>query len=527
MTERPIVRTGFGRAARLGLVATVLITIGSYGVGDIPRNSPVLSDLHLSWMSYGHGKTLCSLAFWIGIAALVVAWVQIGRIVRTTDIPANLMRRTAAVWAAPLLIAVPIYSRDVYAYLAQGSLFAHGYNPYSDGPALLPGPLVDSMAQVWATTTAPYGPAFMLITRGVADIVGNHVILGVLLMKLVMLPGFALALWAIPRLAQHFPRRPVDTSDGDAGRGAYPAYGSWLVLLNPMLLVHLVGGPHVELLMFGVLAAGLVLVLEGRHGWGIAVLALAASIKITAALALPFVLWIWLAHNRSARDQGELQPRRDWREATKLTAAIVGIAMVVFGVFTLAVGHGLGWLTGLGWADRIINWLTIPTAVAHLVTLVAAPFTALHLGPVLSVTRTIGEVVLALIAVTVWWKSRHTARSAMVGAAWVMFAVLLLEPSTLPWYYSWALVIAAAFDLGRRWSAAVVFACVFQLIVFQPDDSILMYNITDVLIAAALSGLAAWSLLRPDPLRLGVVRGYLWPDGTAPKVRTPQPAPGE
>lgn len=507
MTPQPT-NPEFGRAARLGLIATVLITIGSFGVGDIPRNSPVLSDLHLSWMSYGHGKTLCSLLLWGGIAALVVAWVQIGRVVRTTDIAANLMRRTAAAWAAPLLIAVPLYSRDVYAYLAQGSLFAHGYNPYSDGPALLPGPLVDSMAQVWATTTAPYGPAFMLITRGVADIVGNHVIAGVLLMKLVMLPGFALALWAVPRLAQHFPR-------GDSA--ARPAYGSWLVLLNPMLLVHLVGGPHVELLMFGVLAAGLVLVLEGRHGWGIAVLALAASIKITAALVLPFVLWIWLAHNRSARGEDRLEPRRDWREATKLTAAIAGIALVVFGVFTLAVGHGLGWLTGLGWADRIINWLTIPTAVAHLITLVAAPFTALHLGPVLSVTRLVGEVLLAAIAVTIWWKSRNSARSAVAGAAWVMFAVLLLEPSTLPWYYSWALVIAAAFDLGRRWSAAVVFACVFQLMVFQPDDSILMYNVVDIVIAAALSGLAAWSLLRPDPLRLRALRGYL---------TAPAPAPG-
>lgn len=523
--------TAFARAARLGLIASVLITIGSYGVGDIPRNSPVLSDLHLAWMSYGHGKTLSSFVFWIGIASLVVAWVQIGRVVRVADVPTNTLRWTAAAWAAPLLFAVPLYSRDVYAYLAQGALFAHAYNPYSDGPATLPGPLVDSMAQVWATTTAPYGPAFMMLTRGVAEVTGNHVILGVLLMKLVMLPGFALGLWAVPRLAQHFPRR----ADGSGGI-AYPAYGSWLVLLNPMLLVHLVGGPHVELLMFGVLAAGLVLVLEGRHGWGVAVLALAASIKITAALVLPFVLWIWLAHKRSEQrrasampegDEDTFEPTRELRTTIKLTAAIVAISVAVFGVFTLAVGHGLGWLTGLGWADKIINWLTIPTAVAHLITLATAPFTAMHLGPVLAVTRTVGEVALALFAIAVWWRSRHSSRNAVAGAAWVMFAVLLLEPSTLPWYYVWALVIAAAFDLGRRASAAIIFACVFQLIVFQPDDSILMYNITDVLIAAALSALAAWSYLRPDPLRLRTVRDHLWPGDTQQSVRTPQPAPGE
>ncbi|WP_449373168.1 polyprenol phosphomannose-dependent alpha 1,6 mannosyltransferase MptB [Arthrobacter psychrolactophilus] len=36
-------------------------------------------------------------------------------------------------WGAPLLIAVPIFSRDVYAYTGQGRLMAEGLDPYSDG----------------------------------------------------------------------------------------------------------------------------------------------------------------------------------------------------------------------------------------------------------------------------------------------------------------------------------------------------------------------------------------------------------
>ncbi|WP_408609957.1 hypothetical protein [Gordonia insulae] len=42
-----------------------------------------------------------------------------------------------------------------------------------------------------------------------------------------------------------------------------------------------------------------------------------------------------------------------------------------------------------------------------------------------------------------------------------------------------------------------------MLIVFQPDDSILFYKVPEVILAMALSALAAISLLRPDPLRLG------------------------
>ncbi len=42
-------------------------------------------------------------------------------------------RRWSAIltaWTAPLLLAPPLFSRDVYAYLAQGRLLAEGYDPY-------------------------------------------------------------------------------------------------------------------------------------------------------------------------------------------------------------------------------------------------------------------------------------------------------------------------------------------------------------------------------------------------------------
>lgn len=485
-------RTDLGRQVLLGCAGSLLVTAGSFGVGDVPRNETTLQTMHLTWLYFGHGKTLSSIAFWLGVALMVISWVQVGRTLRadrSPDRPTRALGWASLAQSAPLMIAVPLYSRDVYAYLAQGALLRDGFNPYSDGPVVRPGPLLDSMAQVWATTTAPYGPAFMSATRAVTTLTGDQAIAGVLLMRVVLIPGLLLTLWALPRLARHF--------------GTDPAMAIWVIALNPLVLIHLVGGPHVELLMMGVLIAGITLVVQRRHVAGVSVLALAASIKITAGIAIPFVLWIWLAHIREDRTQPD-EDSTDIRagDVVRVLAWIIGLSGAIFGALTLLVGHGFGWLLGLTWAAKIINWLTIPTAMAHLTTLVSSPFVSLPLLPVLEVARSIGSIVLALTLIGLWVRFRRSERDAVKGMAWAMLAVLLLEPSTLPWYYTWALVIAAVFTIDRRGLVAIVAFSVFLLQVFGPSDDIFMYEITDVLVAIALSALAGWSLVRRDPLRI-------------------------
>ncbi|WP_298444831.1 polyprenol phosphomannose-dependent alpha 1,6 mannosyltransferase MptB [Gordonia sp. (in: high G+C Gram-positive bacteria)] len=508
--------------ALLGFVGAVLFAVGTYGVADIPRNDTTLQNLGLAPITYGSGKALAWIAFWTGVTLMVIAWIRIGRAVLagTSDLDVRGTRWTVCAWALPMLFAVPVFSRDVYAYLGQAWVLAQGYNPYLDGPAHAPGPIVDSMAQIWAPTTSPYTPLFMLIARGVVAVTGQNVIAGVFVMRLVLLIGLALSLWALPALAERF--------------GASPRLALWLVLLNPMLLAHLVAGPHLELLMMGFLAAGVAVVvgagststepgmnsasgpddIRGRPVYGLLLLGVAASIKITAAVAIPFVVWMWLdqlRRQRAARGDPSMpvERRRDQvRRVVGVFAATALIPAAVFGVFTLTLGLGLGWLNGLSWASRIINPFTIPTLAGHLVTYVAAPFHVWNLQQVLPVTRAIGEVVLAVLLVWFWWRSRTDTRAAVAGAAWAMLAVLLLEPSTLPWYYVWTLVLAVAFDLPLWVRQVVVGVSVFFLITFQPDDSITFYKPIPSLVALLLAVLAAVSLDRRDPLRLRRLRDW-------------------
>ncbi|MFT3662020.1 MAG: polyprenol phosphomannose-dependent alpha 1,6 mannosyltransferase MptB [Gordonia sp. (in: high G+C Gram-positive bacteria)] len=489
--------------AVLGLLGSLMLSVGTYGLADIPRNDATLADLGLAPFTYGHGKTLAWLIFWGGALAMVIAWVRIGRALNlhrcTLDLRA--MRWTVVAWAAPMVFAIPVFSRDVYAYLGQAMVLAQGFDPYLDGPAHHPGPIVDSMAQIWAPTTSPYTPLFVLIARGVVGVAGENVWLGVFLMRLILLIGLGLCLWALPALAARF---------GSSSRTAL-----WLVLLNPMLLAHLVAGAHLELLMMGFLAAGTAVAVSGRPVPGLLLLGVAASIKITAAVAIPFVLWIWLDRLRSRR---AVTPR----DRVGVFAATALIPTAVFGLFTVLLGLGVGWLHGLAWASRIINPFSLPTLIGHIVAYVAAPFHVWNLQEVLPVTRGIGSVVLAVLLVWLWWRFRADTRSAVAGAAWAMLAVLLLEPSTLPWYYVWTLVLAIAFPLPLWARQIVVWASVLFLIVFQPDDSIVFYKPVESLIALSLAVLAALSLRRADPLRLGAAARWAFAvgprDGSTPQT---------
>ncbi|MFT4086076.1 MAG: polyprenol phosphomannose-dependent alpha 1,6 mannosyltransferase MptB [Gordonia sp. (in: high G+C Gram-positive bacteria)] len=480
--------------ATLGLIGSLAVAIGGYGLADVPRNDSTLADLGLAPMTYGHGKTLAGICFWLGVALMVVAWVRIGRdfAAGCGELSLRATRWTIGAWAVPLFFAVPTFSRDVYAYLGQAALLPAGFNPYLDGPAHAPGPLVDSMAQIWAPTTSPYGPAFILLMRSVVGVTGENPIAGVLLTRVVLLPGLLLTLWALPRIAAHF--------------GASRRMGLWLVLLNPMLLIHLVGGPHIELLMMGFLSAGVALVLEGRHVSGLLVLGVAISVKITAGIAIPFMFWIWLRHFQERRRLagGDVTVK----DRIGIFAATAALPAAVFGVFTLILGLGLGWLNGLQWASRIINPFTLPSFAAHVLAYGAAPFTVWNLQQVLVVTRMIGNVVLAAVLVWLWWRARISERAAMAGAAWAMLALLLLEPSTLPWYYVWTACLAVAFTLPLWARQVVVGVSVFYLMGFQPDDSIIFYKPVPTLLALALSVLAAVSLGRADPLRLGRLRHW-------------------
>ncbi len=466
------------RPAKLGFLGSVLITVGGLGAGSTKPHDPLLESLHMSWLRFGHGLVLSTILLWVGVGLMLIAWLLLGRRTLAGETSEFMMRATTGFWLAPLLLSVPVFSRDTYSYLAQGALLRDGFDPYAVGPVANPNTLLDNVSPIWTITTAPYGPAFILIAKLVTIVVGNHVIVGTMLLRLCMLPGLALLIWATTRLAHHL--------------GSSGSIALWICVLNPLVLIHLMGGVHNEMLMVGLMTAGIALTFEGRHTLGITLVTVGIAVKATAGIALPFLVWVWARHLREQRGY------RPFRAFVVATAMSLLVFTVVFAILTAVAGVGLGWLTALAGSVKIINWLSLPTAAANAIHWVFNGFFAVDFYSTLRITRYIGIAIIAVMLPLLWWRSRRDDRSVLTGLAWSMVVVVLFVPAALPWYYSWPLAVGAPLAQSRRAVAIIGGLSTWAMVIFKPDGSHGMYSWLHFSLATA-AALAAWYTLRRVP----------------------------
>ncbi|SFQ54823.1 alpha-1,6-mannosyltransferase [Amycolatopsis arida] len=472
------------RTIALGTVGSTLLMLAALGAGGILIRDPVLGHGPLSWIRYGHGQALATALLYLGFALVVWAWVRLGRYVLAGRVGTRPVLVAAACWMAPLLVSPPLFTRDVFSYLGQGAQLLHGLDPYADGPTeldVLPD-VVLNVHSLWQTTPAPYGPLFLFVAQGVVAVTGNNVIAGVIGTRLVLLVGLAMMLWALPRLTRHLGGRlPVTT---------------WLAVASPMTVIHLVGGPHNDLLMLGFLTVGVVAALERWHAVAIALVTVGMLIKPTAAVALPFLVWVWANHLPAERSL----TRRFWRAVLPA----LGIFAVVFvaGTWLSLRSFNLGWITGLQAPTLIANWLNFPTGIGDIVYNVVHLVVDVPSSPFVTVARFLAFGLLAVVAVRQWWLSRHGGNEAIFRMAVTLLAVALLAPPTLPWYLTWGFVIASAFPWRRAHLAVVVAVSVFLVLVYYPTGEQAMYDWWFIAGVVAASAYAAAAFLRPDPLGL-------------------------
>jgi alpha-1,6-mannosyltransferase len=478
-----------GRPALLGCLGALLITAGGLGAGSTRVHDPLLESIHMSWLRFGHGLVLSSITLWIGVALMLFAWIWLGRSVIEGEADEYQMVATTGFWLAPLLLSVPVFSRDTYSYLAQGALLRDGLDPYAVGPVENSNVLLDNVSPIWTTTTAPYGPGFILVAKFVTLLVGDNVVAGTMVLRLCMLPGLVLLVWAAPRIARHI--------------GASGAAALWICALNPLVIIHLMGGVHNEMLMVGLMMAGIALTMERHPVAGIALVVVGVAVKATAALALPFLVWVWVRQLRARRELGGTQA------FAVAAAGSVLVFVAVFAVLSVAAGVGIGWLTALAGSVKIINWLTLPTAAANVINVFGGLFGTVQFYAVLEVTRAIGIVIIVVALPVLWWRYRHTDREALTGIAAVMVVVVLFVPAALPWYYTWPLAVMSALTQSRAWIAAIAGFSTWIMVIFKPDGSHGMYSWIHVAIATACA-VIAWRALHKTR-----------------DVSTPEPAPAE
>ncbi|MGV0679317.1 MULTISPECIES: polyprenol phosphomannose-dependent alpha 1,6 mannosyltransferase MptB [Mycolicibacterium] len=439
------------RTRLFGATGTVLMAIGALGAGARPVvQDPTFGVRLLNLPS--RIQTVSLTMTTTGAVMMALAWLMLGRFaLGPRRMSRSQLDRTLLLWAIPLLIAPPMYSKDVYSYLAQSEIGYIGLNPYQVGPATglgLDHVFTLSVPSLWRETPAPYGPLFLWIGESISALTGENIVAAVLCHRAVVLLGVGLIVWATPRLARRC--------------GVAEVSALWLGACNPLLFMHLVAGIHNEALMLGLMLAGTEFALRGidaaapliprplawphsREDWdrwypagmlllGTVLITLSSQVKLPSLLALGFVAMA-LA----------------WRLGGTIKAFFV--ASVPLGVISLAVmavigwasGLGFGWLGTLGTANVVRSWMSPPTLLA-LGTGQVGILLGLgdHTTAVLALTRAIG---VFLIAILVSWLLLAVMRGRLhpVGGLGVALGgTILLFPVVQPWYLLWAVIPLAA-----------------------------------------------------------------------------------
>lgn len=391
------------------------------------------------------------IVFWAGVLALCGAWLGLGMTLkRSPGISTKSLWIVGGAWCLPYLIGPPLFSHDIYSYIAQGTLVHLGHSPYHEAPIALARlghrHVLDGVDPFWRKTTAPYGPLFLGVVSLIVGVAGSHLVVDAVLVRLFDMVGIVLLAISAPRLARRL--------------GGDPRRALWLAMLSPLVWLQLVSSAHNDALMVGLMVAGVTLAVERRPLIGIAVCAVAATVKVPALAAIVFIVVAW------AR---ELPSRQDQIKAIA-KAALVTVAAA--GIVTAITGLGLAWIsTGLfSTPGRVRLAITPATAVgytiAHALHDVSVPLNGKQFEATLShVTFAItGVFGLFLLYGTRW-------ENMVRRLGWLLLAIAIGGPAAWPWYFTWGLALLAACP-GIQFSRVIPLAVVASAFLVIPTGQL-------------------------------------------------------
>lgn len=502
--------TRFAILRWLGTLGCILLSFGALGAGALPVvDNP--------WNSFPGGSLLSrmlqtsSMMVLIGVGLVVVAWALMGPFVAIiprvrASVDLGMLRRTYIAWVLPIILTAPLFTQDIYSYLAQGSIVAHGLDPYSAGPVDLLGPdnhLARSVPFIWSHSPSPYGPVAMWLAAAISRATADSILLGVISHRILSVIGIAAAGWAVVLLAR---RCHVN-----------PAAALWLGILNPLTILHLIGGIHNEAILLGLMLPGLELGFRAVDTWTLAsseiehpgmrrlqaaglwvcctlLITGAGMVKVTGFIALGFI----------GMAVARLLTRRFPAAVAVILSALAHAFMLVLGVVlvTWLTGIGLGWITGQGGAVSVRSWLSLSTATG----VIAGWFGMIlglgdHTEAILYFTR---GAAVAVAGAFILRMLLATFRGVIhpVGAYGVAtFVLVILFPVVQPWYMLWAIVPLAAWANRMFFRTAVVaYSAVFSFLVLPRGLGLPPLTVFTIysgfLIASAIIFASLWWMLK-------------------------------
>lgn len=494
---------GIPHALAWGFAGSLLVLLGSVGVGWLPAVSVFNSvEPFIFLRTTIFGALLSTVLLTVGVWLMLYGWLMLGRALRKLsgqelnagvirsrspliglsasepfrlpDFPQNIYARLAqwlrdywqqlrnshwapgatrvtnwavALWSLPLLVAVPIYSRDMYAYVGQGRLVLNGGDPYSDGISSISNWFQLGSDSMWAEDGTPYGPVFIWFEALSVGAAGQSVEWAIFNLRLFAVMGLMLALIFTPLLARQ--------------HGIDPGRAQWLATANPLVLISYVASGHNDVIMVG-LALGAVYFAIRRNGvLAVILLTLSVGIKPITIVLLPFIGMMWAGNGSS------------WAKKFLYWCYSGGIFLAIMTVIGMLNGYGFGWVkVMLGTGTGYTFWSPVGF-IQMLLGNLGNAFSFDHdfLASVVKLAGRLSSVALVLILIFKGKDSQLTIRMTMAFTA-----LVILSPVIHPWYLLWLLPFFAAIGIRDGWQLGWVVFTVAFLIGFGAYDQLHIWD---------------------------------------------------
>lgn len=517
-SKLPLCRDSANSAVWQGFAGSMLLLLGSLGVGWLASSSALIRNpLFILARTTPTAVIICTVLLCLGAALMLRAWLRLRQHLAGWSEGSNrTLLKALTLWVAPMMIALPLFSRDSYAYIGQGRLMQQGLDPYTNGISALNNYFSLGPDTLWTEAPTPYGPLWLWLEHLAVLLPGNSPEIALIPFRLASLAGVILLAIYVPKLA--------------ARHGVNPHLALWLTVLNPVVLINFVASVHNDSLMLGLVVAGIYHASAKRPILGILLVTASIAIKPITLIALPFVGLLWAGS------------RAGWLRKFVIWSATLAISMAVMAIMGAVNGLGFGWLAALQTPGTVWIWYApvglLSNTVGFVVTLLGGAGAS-----VTDIIQTIGQsasilavVALALVKVTVpanhaeeftdtsdggppavsaspGTVSGGSETEAPVGGdaaagvsagqrysqtvlrrmAWAFAAVVLLAPMIQPWYMLWLLAFFTVTGIGDGWPTRTVYylTAFFTLIALTDQLSVFAWiPVVLVRVVAIVVGLA-------------------------------------
>ncbi|WP_394938258.1 polyprenol phosphomannose-dependent alpha 1,6 mannosyltransferase MptB [Psychromicrobium sp. YIM B11713] len=431
-----------------GFVGSFLLMIGSVGLGWLAQSSALRRNVFFIWMRVEPVNiVICVACIAIGGMVLVRAWLRLGqRFKKWPPSSGKVVRKAILFWSLPLMFSIPLFSRDVYAYIGQGRLMQANLDPYVNGISALSNWYQLGADQLWAEAPTPYGPVFLWIEQFVVTVSGGNPEISVFLFRVCSAIGVLLCTIYVPRLA--------------VLHGVNPNRALWLSVANPLLLVNFLAAVHNDALMIGLAIAGLYYSATKRNVLGIVLVTLSIAIKPITIILLPFIGLLWAGK------------KANWPRKFLYWAMTAAISLGILALFGWINGFWFGWINGLSAPGSVWIWYAPVGAIGWAIAGLVSSFG----WDGWAVTREfwLATKVVA-IGIVVWLMFRGSYDRILRRTALALGAVVLLSSMIQSWYVVWLIPLFAITGIRNDWQVKTLYFVLSFFMIYAISDQLNVY----------------------------------------------------